>query len=333
MECGKFPKVRGLVKKSDKKRTRWILSERDSTGKIRNVTVPILDTDTIEIFFDKISEARNKIRNRRDQSLDQYVDRYIADRMLSAGSARNLRLYLRGFGLDGDTNRRAMDDIVSGCNAISTKFIKITQIRCFFRWLKERVPGVANPADGVRIKAKFSHRTRIATDEEIGILREKIKRRGDLRYYLFFLLLIGTGTRVSTVFALTPKSMDKHGYLHLYNVKAKKPYSYPIPVKDGELMDVWRQVCKDGELWAIDPRHYYYRLRSVMIRTFGRDADGETLSPHSLRHTFATKALRSGVPAEIVSKLLDHSSVSVTLNVYARFSQSQIDQAVEKIVY
>ena len=333
MECGKFPKVRGLVKKSDKKRTRWILSERDYTGKIRNVTVPILDTDSIEIFFDKISAARNKIKNRRDQTLCDHIERYISDRMLSPGSSKNLRFYLKGFGLDNDQNRRAMDGIVNGSNAISTKFIKITQIRCFFRWLKERVPDIDNPANGVRIKAKFSHRMRIATDEEISILRKKIKRRGDLRYYLFFLLLIGTGARVSTVFALTTKSMDKHGYLHLYNVKGKKPYSYPIPVKDGELMDVWRQVCNDGELWTIDPKYYYYRLRSVMARTFGRDAAGENLSPHSLRHTFATKALQNGVPAEIVSKLLDHSSVSITLNVYARYSQSQIDDAMSRIKY
>ena len=46
-----------------------------------------------------------------------------------------------------------------------------------------------------------------------------------------------------------------------------------------------------------------------------------------------TRALQAGVPAEIVSKLLDHSSVSITLNVYARYSREQIDSAIEKIRY
>lgn len=39
-------------------------------------------------------------------------------------------------------------------------------------------------------------------------------------------------------------------------------------------------------------------------------------SPHDLRHTYGTLALRRGVPVEVVSKLLGHSTVSMTLDVY-----------------
>lgn len=63
---------------------------------------------------------------------------------------------------------------------------------------------------------------------------------------------------------------------------------------------------------------------------FGRDKNGETLSPHSLRHTFATQALQAGVPLEVVSKLLDHQSPATTIKVYARFSDAQIDDAIKK---
>lgn len=41
-----------------------------------------------------------------------------------------------------------------------------------------------------------------------------------------------------------------------------------------------------------------------------------TISPHDLRHTFATLALRRGVPVEVVSKVLGHARVSITLDVY-----------------
>ncbi|MBC7645762.1 MAG: tyrosine-type recombinase/integrase, partial [Pseudopedobacter sp.] len=40
------------------------------------------------------------------------------------------------------------------------------------------------------------------------------------------------------------------------------------------------------------------------------------LSPHDLRHTYATIALIKGVPAEVVSKVLGHARVSTTLDIY-----------------
>jgi integrase len=53
---------------------------------------------------------------------------------------------------------------------------------------------------------------------------------------------------------------------------------------------------------------------------------GETLPDmrvHDLRHTFATLALRRGVPIEMVSKLLGHSKASFTLDVYRHVLESE----------
>lgn len=60
------------------------------------------------------------------------------------------------------------------------------------------------------------------------------------------------------------------------------------------------------------PREAVARLRAEVIA-------GKRLpdrSPHDLRHTYATLALRRGVPVEVVSKILGHANVSITLNVY-----------------
>lgn len=40
------------------------------------------------------------------------------------------------------------------------------------------------------------------------------------------------------------------------------------------------------------------------------------ISPHDLRHTYATTALMHGVPVEVVSKILGHARVSITLDIY-----------------
>ena len=45
--------------------------------------------------------------------------------------------------------------------------------------------------------------------------------------------------------------------------------------------------------------------------------DLSPLTVHGMRHTFATIALQSGIPVAVVSKYLEHSSVTATLNTYS----------------
>lgn len=327
-----FPSVKGLTRKRTKNGHRWILSEQDFTGKIQNVTVPILDTDSDKIFFDKVEAARKKIQN-RGKSLCDYIDMYAKDRRLTASTATAIRSSLRGFGFDAAKNRELMDRIVASEQKTATKLAKISRVRAFFAWLGDRMPGVENPAHGCDFRGRRGCRQRVATDGEIKAILDKIDARKDKILRLYCLLIIHTGARVSTIARMTRDSLDRYGRLHLYNVKAKKIYSYTIPMVDADLCTLWHEVADRGELWSEHEASNLHKKLYKIMHDLGPDQFGEYLSPHSLRHTFATRALQAGVPAEIVSKLLDHASVSITLNVYARFSQTQIDDAMRKIKY
>jgi hypothetical protein len=181
-------------------------------------------------------------------------------------------------------------------------------------------------AADVTIKAPRGRRTRTATDQELAEILA-YARKTDPEHRLFILLLVYTGARGSTILALTPDSLDADQKLHMFNVKAKKRYDFPIQITNRDLLDTWKTVAKRGVLWL---RKWHEVTFSAWLRRhFGKDASGEYLSAHSMRHTFATRALQSGVPLEIVSKLLDHASVSTTLSIYAKFSTEQIDNAVK----
>jgi integrase len=54
-------------------------------------------------------------------------------------------------------------------------------------------------------------------------------------------------------------------------------------------------------------------------------------SLHTLRHTHATHMLVGGVPHQVVSERLGHSSVRVTAEVYAHSLRGQDDEAVPKL--
>ena len=54
---------------------------------------------------------------------------------------------------------------------------------------------------------------------------------------------------------------------------------------------------------------------------------------HSLRHTYATRSIEAGVPASVIQKLLGHSDISITLNVYCsvfdKFCNEHLTKAKE----
>ena len=77
----------------------------------------------------------------------------------------------------------------------------------------------------------------------------------------------------------------------------------------------------------------------VIYRNFARrarrlglvDSKGGTPTFHSLRHTFATRAIRAGVDVRSVASILGHSDVSVTLNFYAASDPDACRRAMETV--
>lgn len=52
---------------------------------------------------------------------------------------------------------------------------------------------------------------------------------------------------------------------------------------------------------------------------------------HAMRHTFATRALESGMKPIVVSRLLGHASIQITLDIYGHVLQDFAEQELEKL--
>lgn len=52
------------------------------------------------------------------------------------------------------------------------------------------------------------------------------------------------------------------------------------------------------------------------------------ITPHDLRHAYATLALRSKVPVAVVSKTLGHARISITLDIYRHLLESEMKKHV-----
>lgn len=327
----RFPHVKGLAKKRTKFGQRWILTEQDSTGKSRSITVKILDNDTIDVFYRKVSEARTELRRRDNQkTFESYFNEFCALNQLSKKTIESYQYALSGMSFNNRKNKELVRNLICTGKKSSTIALYLCKIKRFFAWCEKHGAPAQDPVGDIVIRDKHKPRQRIATESEIErILYYASKKEPE--YRLFILLLINTGARVSSIESLRANDLV-NGNLYLYNVKCDKPYDYPIPIRDELIFYLWNKVTIDGILWHGNPHEYTNRLRAWMFRQFGKNANGENLSPHSLRHTFATRAVQNGASVDVVSKLLDHASTSMTLKVYARFSQEQIDDAVTKAI-
>lgn len=324
-----FPHVKGLQTKRTKNGHRYVLTETDDDGRTHSITVKILETDSEKEFLNKVEEAREKLRKRDNgKSYEEYLNDYFMLKQLSQNTQTTYMSVLKNYSLDNESNRREIDRLLVSKRKSYTKMIYVRIVSRFFSWLMRKNADIQNPAEGLTIKASIHTRSRILTDNEINRINQYALAKKPL-YRLFILLLLNTGARVSSIIAIRKSDLSKKG-LTLYNVKCKKYYDYMIPIKDKRITDLWDNCFDVGSIFGENGERYAHRLNKWMRITFGVDARGETVSIHSFRHTFASRAAMNGIPIEVISKLLDHQSVATTAKFYARFSQKQIDDAVKK---
>ena len=71
-------------------------------------------------------------------------------------------------------------------------------------------------------------------------------------------------------------------------------------------------------------------VNSELRRILKREFDITDISTHSLRHTFGTRCIESGMAPVVVQKLMGHTDVGVTLNTYTsvfdKFKEREIDK-------
>lgn len=152
-------------------------------------------------------------------------------------------------------------------------------------------------------------------------------------------MLYGSGLRVSELTDLRLSNIYRHeGYMRILG-KGSKQRLVPIsPVAD-EQLGYWLQDrnaldIKPESIDIVFLNHYGRQLTRAMIFTIVKrlaQAAGitKTISPHTLRHSFATHLLQNGADLRIIQQLLGHESI-VTTEIYTHVDIHNLRDAILK---
>ncbi|WP_214840759.1 tyrosine-type recombinase/integrase [Arthrobacter sp. ISL-72] len=168
-----------------------------------------------------------------------------------------------------------------------------------------------------------------------------------LRDRLLFALLTGSGMRIGEALGLRHEDVDAaEGIVKVRsrpnaNKARAKTGDRDIPIEPGlvrlfadYLFDEYGTLDCDYvfvNLWSQPVGHpmSYPAVLDLVSRLRART--GFHFSPHQFRHTYATELLRRNVPAEVVQKLLGHSSVATTIDTYSHLDLRHIRRALASV--
>ena len=219
---------------------------------------------------------------------------------------------------------------------------KLAAIRTFFRHLVERGEIAANPADLVATPKRDSYLPRVLKPGEVAEILERIPAASplELRDRALFELAHGAGLRAEELVNLDVPDLDPDS--EELRVSGKGSKTRIVPAGEPAWRALERYLERGRPALAsrssgarAEPAVFLSKSgrristsdvrRRLTISTRRAALDGG-VSPHTLRHSFATHLLEGGADLRSIQELLGHASISTT-QTYTRVESGRLKRA------
>lgn len=212
---------------------------------------------------------------------------------------------------------------------------KVSTLRSFYKYLVREQIVRSNPAKNVATpKAEKPLPTALTVDEAFRLM-ESPKEKEQLRDRAILELLYSSGLRVSELVGLDGNRLDQELGIVKVMGKGRKERIVPVGKK---AMEALKTYLEDrGHVEANAPIFVNTRGGRLTSRSVGRLVKKYThhsgvfrkISPHSLRHTFATHLLDAGADIREIQEMLGHASLSTTQR-YTHISLGKLMEVYDK---
>lgn len=220
-------------------------------------------------------------------------------------------------------------------NKASSNMRRISAIKSFFRFLLRRAIISKNPAEIISSPKTEKMLPRAISIDEVFSLIHAIDEKDvlSLRDRAMIEILYGSGLRVSELVGINITDIDIDSGMLKVMGKGKKERIVPVGSYAKEAIGEYLSkrsdlIKKDTEAMFLN--RYGGRLTSrsvarIVKKYLKRVAIKKNVSPHTLRHSFATHLLGSGADIRFIQELLGHSSLSTT----QRYASSSIEHLMQ----
>jgi integrase/recombinase XerC len=199
----------------------------------------------------------------------------------------------------------------------------LSALRTFFKWLVREGAVEANPARTVATPKREKHLPAVMQTSDVALLMEQpdTSTTLGLRDAAFLELMYASGLRISELVGIDLDDLELRAKLVKVHGKGSKERIVPFGSKAEAALRAYLAVR--GELSG-DPEEQAlfvnYRGARITTRSVRRLFDGYLrkaalragISPHTLRHSFATHLLTAGADLRTIQELLGHASLSTT---------------------
>jgi len=129
-------------------------------------------------------------------------------------------------------------------------------------------------------------------------------------------LLYGSGLRASELVSLPLSAVPRDAPFLTITGKGSQQRMVPVSKRAGQAIARWLEVRPDGSKFLFPSRDAYIsrvRLYQILKELAGRAGlDPAKVSPHVLRHAFATHLLEGGADLRVLQTLLGHADIATT---------------------
>ncbi|MBX3059095.1 MAG: tyrosine recombinase [Anaerolineae bacterium] len=213
---------------------------------------------------------------------------------------------------------------------------KVAAVKSFFNYLHEQNAIDDNPTtqvDSPKVKKRLPQTLTFQEVDQLLAAPAQKRTPKNLRDTALLNVLYSTGMRVTEVVSLQIEDIDLEHALLYCPGKEESSRKLPFDAHTRQILSLYLEegrpyLVKDKEEKALFLNHRGQQLTRqglwLIIKAYAKQAELKTsVTPHTLRHSFAAHKLHSGSDLQEVQRLLGHANISTT-QIYTHLGDDDV---------
>jgi integrase/recombinase XerD len=271
--------------------------------------------------------------------IESFLDMMSAERGASINTIAAYRRDLLDFAARGDLKRATRDGVKAHLASLkamagTTQARKLSALRQFFGFLYSEGIRKDDPTSAIDAPKRARPLPKVLSREDVDLLAKTAREEDDARLVCIIELLYAAGLRVSELVALPLAAVKgRQGFL-IVKGKGGKERLAPLNPAARAAIDEYLKVRPEGGRYLFASRaaegHLTRRRAHQMLKELALKAgiDPQKLSPHVLRHAFATHLVEGGADLRSVQTMLGHADIATT-QIYTHVARDRLTSVVE----